>query len=201
MIKVPLDPISIQNTGREIFKKQIKNKIAAAAFSYLTAQQMTHSKVKNIKYKQLETQPYLMSQLFTNQETKLMTSLRSRTHTSFKNNFSNLYGGNIQCPLNCCLDTEDQEIDSQEHLLNCTKVLKDFKSSDIVNEKVQYSDIFGTNIKKQKEVAVLFTQLLEIKEKLIEEPVALDPCTSVSHQCNRDAMFTPVSIVCLSGNI
>ena len=67
MIKVPLDPISIQNTGREIFKKQIKNKIAAAAFSYLTAQQMTHSKVKNIKYKQLETQPYLMSQLFTNQ--------------------------------------------------------------------------------------------------------------------------------------
>ena len=104
---------------------------------------MTHSKVKNIKYKQLETQPYLLSQLFTNQETKLMTSLRSRTHTSFKNNFSNLYGGHIQCPLNCWLDTEDPEIDSQEHLLNCTKVIKEFKSIDIVNGKVEYSDIFG----------------------------------------------------------
>ena len=110
-----------------------------------------------------------------------MTSLRSRTHTSFKNNFSNLYGGQIQCPLNCWLDKEDPEIDSQEHLLNCTKVLKEFKSIDIVNGKVEYSDIFGTNVKKQKEVAVLFTQLLEIKAKLIEEPGALDPCTSDSH--------------------
>ena len=91
-----------------------------------------------------------MSQLFTNQETKLNTSLRSRTHTSFKNNFSNLYNGHIQCPLNCWLDTEDQEIDSQEHLLDCTKVLKEIKGIYIVNEKVNYIDIFGTSTKKQK---------------------------------------------------
>ena len=83
-----------------------------------------------------------------------------------------------------------------------TKVLKEFKSIDIVNGKVQNSDIFERkNIKKQNLVAVLFTQLLEIKEKLIEEPGAQDTCTSASHPCNRDAMFTPFSIVCLSGNI
>ena len=53
-IGVPLNPTIIQNTDREVFRKHIKSRIAAAAFRYLTAQQTTHSKVKNIKYEKLE---------------------------------------------------------------------------------------------------------------------------------------------------
>ena len=174
-IGVPLNPTIIQNTDREVFRKHIKSRIAAAAFRYLTAQQTTHSKVKNIKYEKLEVQPYLTSQLFNNQETRLLTALRSRTHKGFKHNFSNLYGGHIQCPLNCSEDPENPNIDSQQHLLECSKVLQEFETSDISNEKVNYNDIFGANTKKHKEHAVLFLQLLEIKEKLIEEPGTLDP--------------------------
>ena len=79
-------------------------------------------------------------------------------------------------------------------------MLQEFETSDISNENVNYNDIFGANTKKQKELSVLFLQLLEIKEKLMEEPGTLDPCTCDSDcLCNRDAILTPVSIV--SGNL
>ena len=62
-------------------------------------------------------------------------------------------------------------LDSPEHLLECSKVLLEFQN-------LNYSDIFETNNKEQKELVVLFLQLLEIREKLIKEPATLDPCTS-----------------------
>ena len=162
---------------------------------------MNHSKVCDIKYQKIETQPYLTSNLFCDKETKLLTALRSRMHDSFKNNLSNMHGGHIDCALNCW-STDDQSCkDSQEHLLLCNTIMQRFHSTEL-SEDIQYCDIFGDNVKKQKLLAVLFARLLEIKEDIIKErePADLDPCTSGSYNlCNGDAIFTPVSIVCSSG--
>ena len=76
-----------------------------------------------------------------------------------------------------------------------------FQSSE-TSEDIQYSDLFGDNVRKQKALAVLYRKLLDIKDAIIKErePADLDPCTSVSNiLCNGDAIFTPVSIVCPSG--
>jgi hypothetical protein len=56
-------------------------------------------------------------------------------------------------------------------------------------------------MKKQKELTVLFTRLLEIKQKLSKEtkPENLDTCFGSDTLCNGDAIITPVSIVCPSG--
>ena len=78
-IGMPLDPALIQNSTKQEFKKWVKDKIYSAAFKYLTTIQMGHSKVKNIRYEKLSTQPYLTSKLFDNRETKLNAALRSRT--------------------------------------------------------------------------------------------------------------------------
>ena len=53
---------------------------------------------------------------------------------------------------------------------------------------------YGNNVKKIKELATIFTNLLEIKKELSEkdEPGILDPCIGNSFQCNGDAIFTPV---------
>ena len=165
---------------------------------------MGHSKVKNIRYEKLSTQPYLTSQLFDNRETKLIAALRSRTHEGFKHNFSNLYGGDVKCQLNCWKTGEIPESDSQEHLLHCSEMQKHIQISEVVSDKLEYCDIFGKNTKKLKELAVLFTKLLNIKEELISksrEPALLDPCTCVGQcLCNSYAIFTPVSVVYLSGN-
>ena len=114
-----------------------------------------------------------------------------------------MYGGQIDCPLKCKCSNLTQENDSQQHLLQCKKIQEEFESSDIISEPLQYSDIFGNNVKKLKELTIMFNKLLDIKEKLCEkqEPATLDPCIGTSNnQCNGDTMFTPVFIVCPSGN-
>ena len=106
----------------------------------------------------------------------------------------------MSCPLKCW-SSEPVE-DSQEHLLDCSKIKEKFITNHVISEPICYDDILGKDVKKQKELAVLFTKLLKIKKELItDEPVILDPCMrGVNHLCNRNAIFTPVSVVCLSGN-
>ena len=195
-----MDTNIIQTTGTTEFKKMIKKKISIAALKYLQELQMSHSKVRNLQYEKLSTQPYLTSQLFTNDETKLLAALRSRTHEGFKNNFSNLHAGQINCPLECWMLGDTPVIDSQEHLLSCTVIGQNFHSTDTASSRVEYNDIMGSDTKKQKEIAVLFTKLLSVKEEIItaREPAQLDPCTcDGTCLCNRDSILTPVSIVCL----
>ena len=124
---------------------------------------MGHSKVRDLTYEKLATQPYLTSQLFTNDETKLLANLRSRTHEGFKNNFSNMYRGQINCPLECWNTGDTPAIDSQQHLLTCTVISQNFHSTDTVSDCVEYSDILGCDTNKQKQIAVLYTKLLAVK--------------------------------------
>ena len=200
-IGVPFNKAFIQNTGVDAFKAFIKKKTTAAAHVYLTTNQAKHSKVSDIKYEILETQPYLMSSLFSDTETKLLTALRSRMHENFKKNFSQMHGGQVDCPLKCWSTNAQPVIDSQEHLLTCKPITERFHSNDIA-EDVQYSDLFNRNVKKQKQLAVLFAKLLEIKNQICEErePANLDPCISDINLCNGDARSTPVLIVCPLGN-
>ena len=54
------------------YKRDIKKKTRVAAFEYLKTKQSQHSKVRNIEYTQLETQPYIKSLLFTDKEVSLL---------------------------------------------------------------------------------------------------------------------------------
>ena len=202
-IGVPLDTEKIRNTGRQQFKTYIKQKVSLTAFRYLKNLQSGHSKIREIQYTKLNIQPYLLSQLFINNESKVLAALRSRTHESFKSNFRNLYGGNTECPLKCWENGEIPKQDTQQHILECSDIHKDFLCTDIVNGSIQYSDILGSDTQKQKELIVLYGRLLTRKENLLSErePALLDPCICIREcLCNRDAIFTPVSVVCLLGN-
>ena len=78
--------------------------------------------------------------------------------------------------------------------LNTTKIL---------DGNIQYSDLFQSDTRKLKALSTLFLELLDIKETLLKEnePETLDPCTGSNDcLCNRYAIFTPVSFVCLLGN-
>ena len=46
-------------------------------------------------------------------------------------------------------------------------------SSSIATDTIQYSDVFSTDVVKQKQVTEAYSQLLEIREKLLNSlPVA-----------------------------
>ena len=65
----------ISKSSKETHKSNIKAKITIAAFKYLIEKQSKHSKVKDIKYTKLETQQYMKSPLFTNEEVSLLYKL------------------------------------------------------------------------------------------------------------------------------
>ena len=165
-IDVPFDLSFVENTAVGTYRKLVKTKVSEAAFKYLKNVQKTHSKAKDIEYQRFEVQPYLKSNLFSNEESCLLFALRSRTAESFKSNFRHLYGGKVDCNLQCWDQDEIPPEDSQQHLLCCPKVKVD--SSNITCNIITYEDIFG-NVKRQKEAITLFTHLLEIKNKEINK--------------------------------
>ena len=108
-----------------------------AAFQDLKERQRKHSKVKDIHYDKLETQQYMKSQLFTNEEVNLLFAIRSRM-IDCKSNFKSKY---IKDDLTCRICHKAEE--NQFHLLHC-KVLNDvLKSNDIISEQVKYEDIYS----------------------------------------------------------
>ena len=90
VIKSEQNDITIQNTSKYEYKQSIKKKIKASAFNYLKEIQETHTKVRDIEYKQLETQKYMLSPIFSNSDVNLLYALRSRS-TECRVNFKQEY--------------------------------------------------------------------------------------------------------------
>ena len=117
--------------------------------------------MKEIEYDKLETQQYMRSPLFTNDEVNLLFAIRSR-FIDCKMNFKNKYDKNN---LNCSVCEEEEE--TQEHLLNCKILNEKLKIIENSQENVQYEDIFADH-KKQKVVTSKFEKLLNIRRLLLE---------------------------------
>ena len=100
----------------------------------------------------------MVSPLFTNKEVNLLHSLRSRS-VECKVNFRGRHGDDLECSL-CHRGQDDQP-----HILQCHKLNEQLSSEELAKNKVEYRDIFGDTY-EQKEAIVLFSRLLEIKEKL-----------------------------------
>ena len=184
MIEETFDDKSIVNTSVDSYKKFIKSSTRAAALKYLNQIKETHSKVKDIVYEHLETQAYLTSPLFSNENVNLLFSLRSRS-VDCKINFKNRYKDtDVLCPL--CEDSED----SQQHMLECEEIRKKLKSNAVTQNKIEYNDLFKDCI-KQKYCTEMFKEMLDIRKKLEEDnrQSELDPCTTPMVQLSSDDLL------------
>ena len=194
LIDIPFDIIFVESSGIEDYRKAIKNGIRKAALIYLKNKQKTHTKVRDVEYEKLEQQPYLRSSMFTNEETSLLFALFTRTARTFRGNFSNLYGGRVECPLKCWSLAlhEPPPKDTQEHILGCKMI--QLEDTAIASEKIVYADLFADML-RQKEAITLYTRLIEEREKILssEEPNPpgdnLDPSNGRSC-CYSSALFT-----------
>ena len=149
-----LDLNDIANTGMEQYKTIVKKKVREATLKHLKDIQQSHSKIKDIKFKELKTQHYLRSPFFSNSEISLLYALRSRTEEKFKANFRNRYANVAPCPFKCWTEGEAVAEDTQQHLLVCSKLRTEFQSEELAKGQVVYEDIFG-EVNKQKEAVVL----------------------------------------------
>ena len=144
-------------------------KISEAAFRYLKDQQKMHSKIKDIEYIKFETQQYMNSPLFTNDEVSLLYRIRSRA-LDCKMNFKSRYRNEH---LLCILCSEQS--DTQQHILICKALQTDLVRDEIVDNKISYADIFASP-QKQKVVTTVFAKLLVIREKMMKQ-CQLNPST------------------------
>ena len=117
----------IRTSNKNTYKKHIKKKIREAAFMYLKDQQKMHSKIKDIEYKKFETQGYMNSPLFTNDEVNLLYRIRSRA-LNCKANFKNRYKNDN---LLCILCNEEQC--TQQHILLCKALQSKLESNEMVD--------------------------------------------------------------------
>ena len=160
-LKLSLTFDQIKTIPKEQFKKLVKEKVKIRSFEFLTRIQATHSKSKNIVYKNLGLQTYLgPDSSLTIKEKSLIFSARARM-LDVKANFK--VG---RTDLNCrkCHKAEE----TQRHLLECSE-LND-NSLMLGSNIPKYEDLFSTDLDK---VEVIGRILLKKFHNLVNHHCAL----------------------------
>ena len=116
------------------FKKKVKEACKKYTFNELMEIRSRHSKSKLVEYSKLETSKYLLSNIFTVAQSKLLFKLRSRM-LDVKMNFKNKFNDDIN--LLKCNQCNTGELDDQSHIISC-KVIDNNK-----NLTIKYSDLFS----------------------------------------------------------
>ena len=153
------DDIKVMN--KENFKNCVKKKLKEKATAFLMKYRDKHSKTENLK--SFKLQSYLTSNKFTNNEKKLLFSLRTRS-VHVKRNYKNKYKFNMTCSL--CDDASQEE--TEIHLLKCKKITDQIKNNfDIAN--ATYEDIFSESIEAQLHITKMFNEVFKMKKVLLHK--------------------------------
>ena len=153
-----IDEDKLKTLNKNQAKKYIKEQIYDKAFKDLKISQSNHSKVKNIKYEKFACQDYLKSPSFTFNEASTLFALRSKTVKNIKDNIRSFSQDDQLCPV--CLKNED----TQEHCLNCPKLMRPNES----HLQQQYNNIYSNNESKQHEITKHFVNILERRQLLLQ---------------------------------
>ena len=138
------------------FKKIVKEKCRSVAFKSLIEQKNCHSKMGNLSYNELKTQPYLKDGVLNRNDARLLFQFRTRM-IDVADNFKNDNKYTMLCPL--CSESWDD----QEHLLCCSKI----HQKELPN--VTYNDIFGNDTNKMKIVLTVLKNALAIREESLKK--------------------------------
>ena len=135
------------------------------ALNELKTIQSEHIKVKHILYESSsEPQEYLKDKHFNNRLSSLLYNLRCESVKDVKNNVRKMYNDEIQCRMKC-----KNEIDSQQHILECHELITHLGSNqkELLKE-VKYEHLFG-NPQDQFKITKMFKILLLTRERLLEQ--------------------------------
>ena len=64
----------------------------------------------------------------------------------------------------CCTENQDQK-----HLLRCKAIERKLKSQQLTKNRMEYENIYSSDVNKQKEITSLFIDLFKIKNELEQE--------------------------------
>ena len=149
----------IRMMSKTKFKTLVKEAASTKAFEWLVEEKLKMSKVKHINHNSLEIQKYLSSGNLNVEQRKFLMHARCRMLT-LRVNYKHMQD-TTSCPL-CSSPPSLGEVlhqDCQEHLLSCQSLRS---GTELVPDNLNYSDIFGKDIKRQE----IATIVLNIKYKM-----------------------------------
>ena len=161
-MKEDLKDFNIKNTFDQIsklkadtFKKQVARACKNYTLTKLINEKEKHSKGENLKYKELKTQKYLLSNKLTSSEAKFLFKIRSRM-LDVRANFSGMYKNNLTCQV-CFSHT-----DNQESILSCSALQNS-------NKLLKYNDLFSENLDVVLPILKQFRKLWRKRETLLKK--------------------------------
>ena len=105
-------------------------------------------------------QHYLYKSDLSSEEIVTLAAFRPQCVKGIRNNFKKMYGNNTICPLVC----DSTAIDTQDHLISCTKLIGDIDDRKLI--KIQ--DIYG-QLEKQEVAATLLTKLIKRRNTMLDK--------------------------------
>ena len=164
MIDLKMDEEEIKSTTKAALRHIVKKKVKEAAFKYLMEQR--GSKMRDITYDKLETQTYMNSPDFTQDQISLLLSLRTRTVKGIRMDFGNMFGQK-----GCALPGCTAPADTLAHVLRC-EILKDEVSNTTQEQTMQYKDVFAQDIATLKAITTRYAVLLQARERILDSASA-----------------------------
>ena len=158
---INLSDSEIQGVSKNVFHNHVKKKAHINMVKKLNELKKKHSKAKYLSCSKLKPAEYIEDSDFNTQEKQLLFKLRSKT-LDVKENFKGL-NSNPWC-ISCGLFPE-----TQSHLLQCPQLVIDLSYLDVKASKLNENYIYG-NLKQQKMIVKIYSDILEIREKLHETP-------------------------------
>ena len=151
-LNLNLDFEDIRKMSKFQFHSKASKAMSKLAFEYLLKEKnkggTEQGKVSHIKFSELKLQEYFKPNNTSVKMAKFIFHARCRM-LDLKTNYKNRNYSDMFCPI--CNNPETT--DSQQHLLVCPSLC----GSDVVSSenRVEYSDLFSTNIEKQLGVATI----------------------------------------------
>ena len=138
-----------------------------------------HSKMRNIEYTTFEVQDYLKSPIFTSDNHSTLYALRTRTVRGIRSDFGQMYQDQ-SCPLGC------GDSDTLPNILTCSILNNKSQSESPATNCVKFEDIFSNDVVKQKEITQLYSQLLKVREEILNSSTNNDAGQCINLQeCSR----------------
>lgn len=145
----------IKKLSKEAFSQIVKAKLNKFTLERLLNIKETHSKMENLKYSELNLQPYLKSDKISVRIAKQLFRYRTKM-ADLKDNFRSMYVDNNLCPLEC------GQPDTQENLLTCSSISENFGTA-------EYNDLFTSNVDKNKVVIEALIKSMERRDQILEK--------------------------------
>ena len=145
----------IRKMKKDHFMKLIKDRIKSKTFQEMEKVKGSHSKVKNLKHEDLLMQKYLKPNRcnMNIKDGQLIFKLRCKT-TNAKMNLKGMYD-NLECT--AC----GQEEETQEHIINCSKL-----NENKLEKNVNYEKIFDGTVHEKLKVAKRFRENFDLLENM-----------------------------------